>query len=81
MTAPDRATLRAWQRRWHAIQVAAHAELVASYTPEQRAIIARRTHAISQSRLCARRIRFPDGRDGGSANKVAWPDEPPTSDN
>lgn len=54
MNQPDAATLAAWQRQWHAIKRAAYAELAASCTPEQRAIIARMTEA-------ARRIVMSNG--------------------
>lgn len=72
---PDAATLAAWQRRWNAIKLAAYAELAASYTPEQRAIIARMTEAGRNERLCKSRRKAPDGRSG--LRHVAWPEEPP----
>lgn len=71
----DPATLGAWQRRWHAIKVAAYAELAATYTEEQRAIIARMTQAARNEKLCKARRASPDGWSG--LRHVAWPDEPP----
>lgn len=74
---PDPATLRAWGRRWRAIKLAAYRELVASYTPEQREIVARMHHASHQGSLCGQRARFPDGSTGKRRAVVAWPEEPP----
>ena len=72
---PDAATLDAWWQRWRAVKLAAYRELVASYTPEQRAIIARMNEASRQQRLCSGRARWPEGYDG--KHYVVWPDEPP----
>ena len=72
---PDAATLAAWQRRWHAIKLAAYADLVASYTPEQRAIIARMTEAARNEKLCKARRTTREGWSG--LRRVAWPEEPP----
>ena len=77
MSHPDRATLNAWSRRWHAIKLAAYKELVASYTPEQRAIIARMTKAARNEKLCGARARYPAGMSGERGSLVAWPEEPP----
>ena len=74
---PDAATLDAWWRRWRAVKLAAYQELVASYTPEQRAIIARMNEAQRQQRLCADRARYPEGRQRTHPTLCAWPDEPP----
>ena len=77
MRTPDPATLCAWSRRWQAIQRAAYAELVASYTPEQREVIRRMTEAKRQARLCRERARWPEGGSGERGMVVAWPEEPP----
>lgn len=79
---PDRPTLTKWADAWDALAKAANAELVASYTPEQRAIIARRTEALRQARLCSQRLRWPEGRQAGRPKAqpalVKWPTAPPT---
>ena len=84
MPQPDRATLNHWRARWDALAKAARAELVASYTPEQRAIVARMTEARRQARLAAARARWPEGRAAGYPNAqpalVRWPDAPPGLD-
>lgn len=72
---PDAATLAAWQCSWHAVKVAAYQELVATYTPEQLAIIARMTEAARNEKLCKARRRSPEGYSG--LRHVAWPEEPP----
>lgn len=77
MTHPDRATLNAWSSRWHAIKLAAYRELVASYTPEQRAIIARMTQAARNEKLCGPRAKYPEGTSQKRGDLVAWPEEPP----
>lgn len=64
---PDPATLRAWAVAWSQRKREAYQELVASYTPEQRAIIRRMNEASRQSRLCWARISAPDGRTGKRA--------------
>jgi len=74
---PDAPTLCAWSRRWQAIQRAAYAELVASYTPEQREVIRRITEAKRQASLCRERTRWPEGGSGERGMVVAWPEEPP----
>ena len=74
---PDAPTLHAWGRRWQAIQKAAYAELVASYTSEQREVIRRMTEAKRQRRLCRERARWPEGGSGERGMVVAWPEEPP----
>lgn len=74
---PDPATLERWWRQWDAIAKAAYVELVASYTPEQRAIIARMNEAKRQARLCNDRIRYPEGRQRVHVKLCAWPTEPP----
>lgn len=76
MQRPDPATLRAWAIAWSQRQKDAYRELVASYTPEQRAIIRRINEAKRQSRLCWQRLAKPEGRTGKAACLVAWPDEP-----
>jgi hypothetical protein len=67
--------------RWDAIAKKAYAELVASYTPEQREMIARRTEAQRQARLCGQRLRWPEGRAAGYSSAqpalVRWSTEPP----
>lgn len=84
MPQPDRATLNHWRARWDALAKAAHAELVASYTPEQREIVARMTEARRQARLAGARARWPEGRAAGYPQAqpalVRWPDEPPGPD-
>lgn len=75
---PDRATLAAWANAWDAERKAAYKELVASYTPEQRAIIARMTEAARQQRLCWARWKWPEGATGKHPTLVEWPDPPPT---
>ena len=74
---PDAPTLYAWSRRWQAIQRAAYAELVASYTDEQREVLRRMTEAKRQARLCRERARWPEGGSGERGMVVAWPEEPP----
>lgn len=76
---PDKPTLAKWAKAWGAERKQAHRELVASYTPEQRAIIARRTEAARQRRLCWERWRWPEGSTGKHPTLVEWPDPPPTS--
>ena len=78
MMQTDPATLRKWAIAWEKLRSAANRELVASYTPEQRAIIARRTEAARQGRLCWARLRFPAGGSGEREDRVGWPDAPPT---
>ena len=55
---------------------AAYAELVASYTPEQREVIRRMTEAKRQARLCRERARWPEGSQGTHPSECAWPEEP-----
>ena len=77
MTHPDRTTLNAWSDRWHTIKLAAYRELVASYTPEQRAIIARMTQAARNEKLCGARARWPEGTSKKRGDLVSWPAAPP----
>ncbi len=77
MPHPDPATLRAWATRWREIRLAAYKELVASYTPEQRALVRRMNHASHQRRLCQGRARWPEGATGKHPTLIVWPDEPP----
>lgn len=77
MPHPGSETLYRWGRRWRAIKRATYAELVASYTPEQREIIRRMNEAARQQHLCNARARWPEGASGKHPTLVAWPDEPP----
>lgn len=74
MTTPPPPDLKAWLKRWTAIKKSAYAELVASYTDEQREIVRRMNHAGRQAELCKRRIISPTGYS--DARTVAWPEEP-----
>jgi len=73
----DGAKLTEWAAQWNAVRRAAYAELVASYTPEQRALVERINEASRQERLCNERRKWPEGRTGKHAGLVAWPREPP----
>ena len=75
---PTPEELSQWRDAWRNIGLAAAAELMASYTPEQRAILARVTEANRQRRLCQERIRRPAGVHGERPERVGWPDPPPT---
>lgn len=77
MPQPDAATLTRWGRRWRALRLAAYADLVASYTPEQQAMARRMYAAGAQERLCKERAAWPEGASGKRATLVVWPDEPP----
>lgn len=77
MNTPTPTELIAWYRRWTAIKKAAYAELVASYTPEQKAIVKRMNHAAGQATLCNKRLGAPDGYSG--KRTVAWPEPPPAA--
>lgn len=71
---PTQTDLKAWLSRWTAIKKSAYAELVASYTPEQKEIVRRMNHAGRQATLCKHRIVSPFGWSGDRT--VAWPEEP-----
>jgi hypothetical protein len=74
---PDAETLFAWAKAWEALRSAAYRELVASYTPEQRAIITRMHHAAHQKKLCYQRARWPEGATRKHVSLIVWPQEPP----
>lgn len=70
--------LRAWARKWDHIRADAYDSLAASYTDEQRAIIARMNYAARQKRLCHERMQFPRGSTGTKPpHMIAWPEKPP----
>ena len=78
---PSPEELRRWAKRWNQRRKAIYRLLVASYTPEQQAIVSEVSHAQHQERLCWARISSPDGagRTGRPARTlVRWP-EPPTN--
>lgn len=77
MTTPTYEELRAWAKRWQAIRKEAYAELVASYTPEQKALVRKMNEAASQAQLCKRRMMFKAGVHGDREDRVSWPQEPP----
>jgi hypothetical protein len=70
MTPPDRPTLLAWYNRWQAIRKAAYQELLASYTPEQRALVRRMNHAGRQAAFIKDWLWQPERRK-------TLPEEPP----
>ncbi len=72
---PDAATLKQWEKRWRQLSSEMWSELVASFTPEQRALYERRNVAITQAKLCSDRIRQ---REPIAAKRtLAWPKKPP----
>lgn len=64
-------------RQWHAIYrqraINAYVELIASYTPEQLALVARINEARKQERLCRDRMRPPRVVP---LERLKWPEEP-----
>lgn len=77
MPSPSPDTLYAWADRWSKIRADAYAALVASYTPEQRALMATMNHASHQKKLCWDRARWPEGSTRKHPTLIRWPDEPP----
>jgi hypothetical protein len=76
---PDAATLRQWAEQWHALKLKAMAELRASYTPEQLALLRRANVASHQINLCRMRARWPSGATGKHESLIKWPEAPPRS--
>lgn len=70
---PDNATLRQWLAIYQQQASAIHAELVASYTPEQRALMAEYTEAQRQIKLCRARLS-PTERV--HKHLIKWPTPP-----
>lgn len=77
MNEPTYEQLKDWLKCWKATKAAAYAELTASYTDEQKAIIRHMTHAGRQAELCKRRMITRTGYSGDRT--VAWPEEPPSA--
>ena len=78
MSKPDAATLHQWRERWLTRKKAAYRALVASYTAEQRRLVAEIGHANVQAHCCAQRLKWPEGATGKAASLVAWPEDPDT---
>ena len=76
MNEPTYEQLKTWLEYWTRAKKSAYADLTASYTDEQRAIIRRMNHAERQANLCRQRMICRYGYSG--KRKVAWPQEPPT---
>lgn len=74
---PDSATLRQWANAWRTIKLQAAAELRASYTPEQLALVKVTSDASRQESLCRARARWPEGATGKHERLVKWPQKPP----
>ena len=77
MNQPDAAALDAWADRWEAVRAQAYRDLVASYTPEQRALVTLIGHAARQKKLCHDRARWPEGSTGKHPTLIRLPEEPP----
>jgi hypothetical protein len=77
MQNPSPDTLYAWATRWESVRAAAYRDLVASYTPEQRALVRMIGHAARQKKLCYARARWPKGSTGKHPTLIRWPQEPP----
>ena len=77
MTNPTPATLHAWGDEWQRRKQALYRQLVASYTPEQRQIVAEMSECSRNLRRCQQRIRWPDGSTKTKPEHIiAWPDDP-----
>ncbi len=74
---PDPTTLHTWAAQWRAIKLAALAELRASYTPEQLALLRQANAASHQINLCRMRARWPTGATGKHESLIKWPEKPP----
>jgi hypothetical protein len=75
-THPTPNQLDTWRKEWQRQKRQAYRDLVNSYTPEQRAIIARMNRAEWQAKLCGQRLRWPQGQTGRNAGLIAWPQAP-----
>ena len=77
MTHPTPATLHAWGDEWQRRKQALYRQLVASYTPEQRRIIAEMSECARNVRLCQQRLRWPQGSTSTKPGHIiAWPEQP-----
>ncbi len=74
---PTPEQLHQWHDAWNKIRRAAYADLVASYTPTQREIVARINEAQRNEARCKERMKRPAGVGGERAGRVAWPNPPP----
>ena len=74
---PTPEQLRIWSVAWRRRKAKLYQQLIASYTPEQRRIVAEMNEAGRNDRLARSRLRWPEGSTGKATTLIAWPEPPP----